>query len=236
MTCQEQFLPSCSSSATSCFSGLLPLRLFQFPLAQFTSVAGVTYPELYEQYLGAVDVFNLDLVWVVSPGCFVDVTFYDRLLAVTLGPLVVLVALSANYRVVRRRRARRERDSTRRVRGKHVSVFLLMAFLVYSTVSKVVFQTFACDELDDGTAYLRADHRQECTTVKHRLFEVYAGLMIAVYPVGIPLLYAALLHMYRSHLTHSKRGDILRVPSFQDLWNRKTRYYYEIVEYVRRVL
>lgn len=197
----------------------------------------MTYPEMYERFLGAVDVFNLDLVWVVSPGCFVDVTLYDRLLAVTFGPVVVLVALSANYRVVRRGRARKERDSTRSVREKHVSVFLLVTFLVYSTVSKVVFQTFACDELDDGTTYLRADHRQECTTEKHRIIEVFAGLMIAVYPVGIPLLYAALLCTSRCHITHSKRGEILRVRYFQVLWKpyRKTRYYYEVVEYVRRV-
>lgn len=198
----------------------------------------MTYPAMYERFVSAVDVFNLDLVLVVSPGCFVDVTFYHRLLAVTLGPLVVLVVLLANYAVTRHRHARREGGgSTRRIRDKHISAFLLVTFLIYSTVSTGVFQTFACDELDDGNSYLRADHSLECTTVTHRAFMVYAGLMIAVYPVGIPLLYAALLYTNRSHLTHPKREENDSVRSFQDLWEpyRKNRYYYEIVEYLRRV-
>ena len=37
---------------------------------------------------------------------------------------------------------------------------------------------------------------------KHRAFEVYAGIMFFLYPVGIPLLYAVLLFQRRHVLAH----------------------------------
>jgi hypothetical protein len=48
-----------------------------------------------------------------------------------------------------------------------------------------------------GKSYLRADYSVECYTPQHKLYTAYAAVMTAVYPVGIPLLYAVVLHKER---------------------------------------
>ena len=67
---------------------------------------------------------------------------------------------------------------------KHFTALLLLTFLVYSSVSSMVFQTFACETLDDGIEYLRADYRIRCTDAKHKAFEVYAGIMVLMYQLA----------------------------------------------------
>jgi hypothetical protein len=64
---------------------------------------------------------------------------------------------------------------------KHHTVFLVTTFLVYSTVSTVVFQTFACDTIEPtGDSYLRADYSVSCQTREHYWYQVYAGIMVSV--------------------------------------------------------
>lgn len=65
-------------------------------------------------------------------------------------------------------------------------------FVVYSSVSFNIFQTFVCERLDTGVGllYLRADYSLTCYTGVHKAMMVYAGLTIFVYPVGIPAFYA----------------------------------------------
>ncbi|CAN0497746.1 unnamed protein product [Laminaria digitata] len=49
-------------------------------------------------------------------------------------------------------------------------MMLLLTFLVYSSVSSILFQMFACDDLEDGKNYLRADYRVECDSSQHSRF------------------------------------------------------------------
>ena len=104
------------------------------------------------------------------------------------------------------------KKALRRVTDVHVSAVLWLTFLVYSTVSSIVFQAFACDKLDDGGDYLRADYRILCTSDKHRAFMVYSGFMILVYPVGILVLY---LYLLCQHHYAAEGGDDL--PDISDL-------------------
>lgn len=87
-----------------------------------------------------------------------------------------------------------------KIRHKHVSVLLLVAFLIYSSVSTTVFETFAPDSLDDGNTYVRADYQLLFTTKEHRMYQAFAGAMILVYPVGIPLSLAVWLYRYKNTL------------------------------------
>jgi hypothetical protein len=86
-------------------------------------------------------------------------------------------------------------------KAKHTSAFLTFTFLIFSTVSTVVFQTFACDDLT-GTnqSWLRTDYSVSCDTDIHDVYEAYAAAMIVVYPIGIPALYAYLLWRHRARL------------------------------------
>ena len=208
---------------------------------QFTAVANVAYPPVYQRFLDGVNVLNFDALWIPSAGCIVDVDFHDRLLVSTIGPLVALALLAATFTVARHRN-RGSETALERVRHKHMSMVLLISFLVYSSVSATVFQTFACEDLDDGNNYLRADYRIECDSSKHQAFEFFAFVMVAVYPVGIPLFYACLL--YKSRRVLSSEGDEVsrettsQAQPISDLWvpYKPRRFYYEVIECMRRIM
>ncbi|CBJ48858.1 polymorphic Outer membrane protein G/I family [Ectocarpus siliculosus] len=208
-------------------------------LTQFTSVANVTYPDVYKRFLDGLDVFNFDLSWVLSAGCIFDIDFHDRLLASTVSPVIGLLFLAGTYAAaVSMNRGKAE--SLQVIWNKHVSLVLLLTFLIYSSVSATLFKAFVCEELEDGTNYLRADYTIDCDSSKHKAFQVYAGFMVVVYVVGIPALYAFLLfrdrHVLKDH--HADREQTARTTSTSDLWKpyKPSVFYYEVIECGRRVL
>ncbi|CAM9243710.1 unnamed protein product, partial [Laminaria digitata] len=208
------------------------------PSLQFSSVANITYPDVYQEFLDGVDVVNFDLSWILSTGCIIDVDFHARLLMSTIGPLIGMAVLGATYleAVSRNRGCDTALD---RIRQKHLSMVLLLMFLVYSSVSATLFQMFACDELDDGKNYLRADYRIECDSSRHEALKIYAAFMIVLYTTGIPLYYAILLYTNRDMLTDEfGRDSNVRVKSTTDLWKpyKPDRFYYEVIECCRRIM
>lgn len=89
------------------------------------------------------------------------------------------------------------------IRRKYVFMVLLITFLVYSSVSSTVLKTFACEDLENGKRYLRADYRIVCDSAKHNALEIYAGFMVALYVVGIPAFYGFLTYNNREALMKS---------------------------------
>ena len=209
------------------------------PSAQFTSVANVTFPGVYQRFLNGLDIFNFDLGWVLSAGCVVDVNFHDRLLMSTIGPILAVLFLAATYAAAARIN-RGHAEALQVVWNKHVSMLVLLTFFIYSSVSSTLFKMFACENLDDGAIYLRADYRIQCDSPKHRAFQVYAGLMIVLYTVGIPVFYSVLLFRDRQVLRQEDidREETARISSTSDLWKpyRPSVFYYEVIECGRRVL
>jgi hypothetical protein len=241
----------------------IPIVAFQI-VTQYISITGLPLPDIYRKFLSWTDVFNLNLGWLLSLGCLTQISFYQKLLITTLGPFVVTAALAVTYTIVRHRNKVQAVDAhlsqravvrARTVRlekalTKHHVVFLAMTFLIYSTVSTTVFQTFACDTIDDSattkTSYLRADYSIQCAKSKHTLYRVYAAFMVIIYPLGIPALYAWLLWSKRHKLCSinksSVRGlnrhDENELRSTRFLWKSYTpnMYYWEVVECMRRLL
>jgi hypothetical protein len=77
-----------------------------------------------------------------------------------------------------------------------------ITYVVYTTFNKLNFAV--CVHLyvfvsthTTGKSYLRADYSVECYTPQHKLYTAYAAVMTAVYPIGIPLLYAVVLRKER---------------------------------------
>ena len=206
---------------------------------QFASVANVTYPNVYQRFLDGINVLNFDLAWILSAGCIVDLDFHDRLLFSTIGPIGIVALLTMTYAIAVRRN-RESESSLESARHKHLSVLLFLTFLVYSSVSSILFQTFACEHLDDGKYYLRADYRIKCDSVKHEALQIYAGFMVALYSLGIPAFYAALLFKDREVL---RKDDAIRnedssVRTTSSLWKpyKPSVFYYEVIECGRRIL
>jgi hypothetical protein len=191
------------------------------------------------------------------------VTFYQKLLLTTISPLVIAVYLMCTYTIAQRRPAVQEvtavqhasvrsilaqRDrKLKALLAKHQLVFLAMTIVIYRSVSTAVFQTFACDDIPSASdSYLRDDYSISCkkNTTKHTLYKVYSGLMILVYPIGIPALYSYLLWRHRHKLnTGDAALDKLRardptLGSTRFLWSSYTAqsYYWEVVECFRRLM
>ncbi|CAN0006676.1 unnamed protein product, partial [Laminaria digitata] len=72
---------------------------------------------------------------------------------------------------------------------------------VFTSASSAVFKTFACDDgVVNGQNYRRADYSISCQSRTHEFFRIYAGLMILVYPIGIPALFFFVLWTKRELL------------------------------------
>ncbi|CAN0047245.1 unnamed protein product, partial [Laminaria digitata] len=194
------------------------------------------YPELYKAFVSKLTAFNLDLNFILSYSCLVTTDFYHHLLLATIAPLVMLVMLAGSYLVAKKRNASSE-SAKSAVRHKHQSVLLYFAFFIYSPVSYKVFQTFSCDELDDGNSYLRADYSVSCLTPRHSWYTAYAFVMVGIYPLGIAVVFACLLAWYRHDLVKPDRESIVRLKPFHGVWAayKPSRYFYEVVECGRRV-
>lgn len=193
-----------------------------------------------------LNLVNLNLGTILSTSCFLETNFYSRLIFATIAPLGVLGALTVTYAVSRSR----NRDcpaGMQAAKHKHLSIALFIMLVVYSSVSFSIFQTFVCETLDNGVEYLRADYSLTCTTDMHTAMKAYAGLMICVYPIGIPAVFAWWLHSNRNDLVKVKIGNFGNVGDgadtlehlqpMRDLWApyKPRRYYFEVVECGRRI-
>ena len=210
-------------------------------IAQFSGVVKVHYPPAYEKCLAALSVVNLNLGSILSLSCVMETNFYAWLVLATIGPMAVLGALAITYRVAMIRNGH-SIHAKRVARNKHISVGLFLLFVVYSSVSYTIFQTFVCDPLDIGVTYLRADYDLVCWTTTHVEYMAYAGIMILVYPVGIPAVFAWMLFINRDGIKSvedTTNGS--RVPpeseAIKGLWApyKPSRYYYEVIECGRRI-
>lgn len=203
-------------------------------------MASVTYPSVYETFVSHINVVNLNMSWILSAGCLIDTNFYDSLLLSTIVPLVILALVAISRMVASGRSPVDDRMARSQIHRRHASILLWVSFLVYSTVSSNILQTFACDHIDNGMSFLRVDHSVECYTPKHSFFMVYAGFMSVLYPFGIPLCYALVLHRHRAVLKSEVSRATMTTDStaFGELWTmyRPEAYYYEVVECVRRVV
>jgi hypothetical protein len=180
----------------------IPIVVMQL-LTQFVSITGTQYPSIYSNYLKWLNVINFDTSWLLSAGCVLHVDFYAKLLLTTIAPLAVAALISVIHLRARYICYRQDDmiETLQHAKVKHLSVFLTFTFLIYSTVSTVVFQTFACDYLDDTKAsWLRADYSISCDTDTHIAYKRYAIAMVVVYPVSILLLYTVLLWRHRHNL------------------------------------
>jgi hypothetical protein len=219
----------------------IPIVAFQI-VTQFINVTGLPLPDIYLKFLSWTDVFNLNLGWLLSLGCLTKIDFYQTLLITTLIPLAITAALSITHAHVRYRlrvKAAESHISQRAVAqartarlekalSKHIVVFLAMTFFIYSTVSTTVFQTFACDTIDDSaaikTSYLRADYSIQCGTSEHTLYRIYAGFMVIIYPLSIPALYAWLLWRNRHKLSSNNGTSSRVIDRHDDNEMRSTRF------------
>ncbi|CAM9578389.1 unnamed protein product, partial [Phaeothamnion confervicola] len=219
-----------------------PIVVLQI-VTQYVAITGAKYPPVYQNFLAVAGVMTMNLQLVVSLGCLISFDFYEYLLLVTIVPLLVLALLGASLAVAWTESTSESRWE--RAVGKHSLVFMVLTFLIYSTVSTAVFQTFACDDLRTVGAkqYLRVDYRIECYNKRHNSFMIYAAFMALIYPIGIPAIYACMMWRQRHSIAVDRmvpEATRLADPSIQTtrfLWQPYKRevFWWELAECVRRI-
>ena len=70
----------------------------------------------------------------------------------------------------------------------YIYYFLVLTFVVLPTSSTAILRTFHCEALADNNEYMIVDYNLQCYTSEHYAYLLFCGIMILVYPVGIPLL------------------------------------------------
>ena len=190
---------------------------------------------------------NVDVTWLVGNAafrCFYDYNHYGLLLAATLGPIFLTVLLFActtttAYCMVRR--------LLKAVRDHTESAVLLLLFLIYPYVSQTVLGTFWCESFPDAdrrfnltTSALRADYRLSC---EHDMdparlgFEIYAGVMVLVYPVGVVALYSWVLYVHKDRVVAFEEGtEKLTKVSFLIKPYKVERFWFEAYELIRKLI
>jgi hypothetical protein len=89
----------------------------------------------------------------------------------------------------------------RRLRNRIFATFLILTFLMLPSVTVKIFSTFACTHFEgDYGSFLKADYSLDCTTPKHKSFQMFAGFMVLVYPIGIPCMYYCLLNKVKDRI------------------------------------
>jgi hypothetical protein len=76
-----------------------------------------------------------------------------------------------------------------------LSRLLLLAYLVYPNISKVVVDMFACRRVG-GVDYLVADFRIQCSGARYNSYFGAAIFWTIVFPLGVPAAFLALLLKY----------------------------------------
>ena len=68
-----------------------------------------------------------------------------------------------------------------------------MSYLCLPTISATIFQVFVCEDVGDGSTFLKADYNINCSSGRYKSNRAFAWCMVLVYPVGVPLAYFLLL-------------------------------------------
>eukprot|EP00937_MAST-01D_sp_MAST-1D-sp2_P008078 g8078.t1 len=110
-------------------------------------------------------------------------------------------------------------------------VFLVITYLLYPTLTAVLFQTFSCEQIHIGR-FLHYDYAVNCDSAGHQAYEHLAVVVIVIFAIGVPVLFWALLFRHRHNLNHD---DARYLGFFFDDY-RPEHWYWEVVECFRKLL
>ena len=212
---------------------------------------GVTFPDLYSAFLSILDVANFDFFQVIPLNCVVSTNYYFGLLMTTLFPLGLCGILRCVYLIWK----------SPELKSTLFWLFLLLAYLVLPACTSVLLRMFKCDYFEDvDTEFMVADYSLVCSKgnevpTARFWWTVYAGIMVLVYPIGIPLMFAVLLWQHRFKLCpnlqdrgiwylliRQREWDDEKAPDDDPLLSFLTSgyephaFWFEVVECIRRLM
>jgi len=114
-----------------------------------------------------------------------------------------------------------------------------LTFIVLPSVSMRIFRTFLCEtfEYDEDTSrrYLYADLTLSCDSDKYQETKATAFVMLALWPVGIPVLYAGLLWESRDAFRTGVPTSLSRATAFLSGDYEAATFWWELLEMCRKL-
>ena len=235
-------------------------------VTQMPNVLSISLPTVYSGFLSGLWFVNLNFTDLFALGCIMHDDFHSRLLFITLTPYVVLGACIGTIQVCQfvayRLNPSNPRYTKQQATDHRVVSLLIISFLVFTSVSTTVFQNFVCESFDDGSSRLVADYSIDCNNPIHKAYEAYSGIMIIIYPIGVPALYMIFLWKSKDRINppdslvvrdderHLVKGAVLQKEkmklrlTYEDIADigflyetyKPRCWYFEIVECFRRLM
>ena len=179
------------------------MRSFQI-VTQMPNVLNVAFPTVYTGFLSGLWFVNLNFTDLFALGCIMHDDFHSRLLFLTLAPYVILATCIGTIEVccflAYRLNPANPRYTRQQATDHRIVSLLIISFLVFTSVSTTIFQNFVCETFDDGSSRLVADYSIDCNNPIHKAYEAYAGIMILIYPIGIPACYLIFLYQAKDRI------------------------------------
>ena len=167
-------------------------------------VLNLRFPPIFSSSLKVVSgIVNVNVISLMPVGCLLSSNFHTTLLAYTLLPTIIGLAMVASYHLMKKS----DNQDVILLSNKVFASFLLLTFLILPTVSTQIFSTFACTTFDESYgSYLKVDLSINCSSSSHKMFVYYAIGMAFLYPIGVPLYYMKLLNQNRQYLDPGQRN------------------------------
>jgi hypothetical protein len=169
----------------------------------------VRWPESFKKMVSYLNPVNIDLFQFSSVGCMTTTTYYDKLVAMIMVPIVSFVCIFCFYLGPKTIKEWGNHEGIKLARRKTWKLVLFMLFLVYPTISSVVLRTFVCKPIQtlneetwtiEEKSFLRADFSIVCGEGAYPSYAALAGIFTVLYPIGIPAFFFGMLYKYRYRL------------------------------------
>ncbi|GMI05580.1 hypothetical protein TrVE_jg1079 [Triparma verrucosa] len=211
------------------------MMTFYQVVSSYESVLHLRYPAVFENYTRMIgSIVNLDALKIMDVDCVVETNFYTKLIMVTATPIIfsfLCFSWAFVVGIIKPEKAKAAKDYA-------VEIFLGLSFLLFSNVSTTILETFNCDSFgDDPTLFLQQDQSVTCDNDTYEWYANYAIAMILVFPVGITLIYSALLIKNRKKLLDESRMEDPSLSGISFLWESYNPdcWWFEIFECVRKL-
>ena len=210
-----------------------PYTLSQI-VTRVESVFKVAMPSSVAALLNVFDSLNLNIDALgVALSCLQLGSFFDQLLFLVLSPgVLVLLTLVCSLGMEVRTKSATASLKAGVIRALPYLLYIL--FFAFPLVSSRAFQAFDCEEFDDGTRFLRADYSLNCNDAEYRRVRFLAWVAIALYPVGVPLLYLTLLLCARKAILTEQPSALSRSLTFLHQDYELSMYWWEMVEICKK--
>jgi len=202
-------------------------------------IVNAQWPSYFSTFVSYFNVVNFDFIPWETVGCVTTINFYIKLMIMMLVAPVVITFVSLLFSLGIRCADRYDmadddtmRNRRQRYRQMLWRVILFTLFLIYPSMSAKVLSMFVCYEVDN-VSYLRVDFNLLCFDSQWYTYMPYAIAGVAVYPVGIPLFFFAILRLYRNKL--QEPGTIFAFGFLYKAFN-ENMWFFEMVDMFFKIM